>query len=171
MADAEAQDAFMYFEPPGKVLGSTLDKTFKDKKAFELLSFTVTGENATNIGSSTGGGGGAGKVKFEKLNLTKRTDSATVGLILNMIEGKHVDKVIIELRRNMATYLKYTFHMCLVASVETTQSGDEEAEDTVVIDWGAMQVEYFEQDKTGKLTKKQDASWSRVTNDASTSTS
>ena len=129
MADAEPQDSFMYFEPTGQVKGSSLDKELKSKNAFEITTFTFTGENATNIGSSTGGGGGAGKVKFEKLTFTKFTDSATVGLMLHMIEGVHTDKVYIVVRRNNVPYLKLTFHMCVVAALETSQSGDEEAED------------------------------------------
>lgn len=34
---------------------------------------------STNIGSSTGGGGGSGKVKFERLTIKKYADTANTG--------------------------------------------------------------------------------------------
>ncbi|MCM8557981.1 FG-GAP repeat protein [Sphingomicrobium sediminis] len=40
-------------------------------KGFELTEFSVKAENSTNIGSSTGGAGGAGKVKFDRLSIKK----------------------------------------------------------------------------------------------------
>ena len=74
---------------------------------------------------------------------------------------------VIEVRRNNVTYMKYTFYMCGVASVETSQSGDEESEDNCVLDWGAVEIEYSSQTKSGSFKAEQAVQWSRVTNDAS----
>ena len=43
----------------------------------ELAEFTVKAENSTNIGSATGGGGGAGKVKFDRLSIKKYSDTSS----------------------------------------------------------------------------------------------
>lgn len=170
MADAEPQDAFMWFSgPTGIIKGESQDKALAGKEAFELTEFTVKAENATNIGSATSGGGGAGKVKFDRLNIKKFSDSATCGFFLALSTGQHFDDAVIQLRRNQNPYLEFKFKVCLVSEIETSQSGDDEAEDSIVIDWGAVVIEYFKQDTKGKLALDQRAMWSRICNDASDS--
>ena len=170
MADAEPQDGFMYFDPVHNVKGESQDVEISKKSGFELTSFTFTGTNATNIGSSKSGAGGAGKVTFEKLQFNKPSDRATVGLIQAMILGTHFDKVTVVLRRNMVPYIEMVFHMCIVANVEFSQSGEEEGEDSVQLDWGAVEVKYSTQNKKGEFNVESEATWSRVTNEASTAT-
>ena len=58
-----------YFLKTDKVKGESLDE--KHKGEIELESFSWSATNATTIGSATGGAG-AGKVKQEKLTVTKR---------------------------------------------------------------------------------------------------
>lgn len=162
MADAEPQDAYMYFEPTGPVKGSVTEEVYKGKNAFQLTNFTVKGTNATNVGSATGGGGGAGKVKMERLECEKFTDASTVGLVKAMIKGHHFDKAIIELRSNGVVYLSYTFYMVLVSEASTNQAGDDEGKDTLVFDWGAMEVKYFGQNEKGERKQTDSAMFSRV---------
>jgi|GEM_PF-5839406 len=169
MADAEPQDALMYFEPAGTVRGSSLDSAVKGKDAFELTDFTLNAENSTNIGSSTGGGSGAGKVKFDRLSIKKYTDKATADILNCLILGKHIDKGYIELRANGLLYMKYTFSMCVIASCETTQSGEDESEDSIVVDYGAVKIEHYGQNDKGEFAKDAEIMWSRVTNDSSES--
>lgn len=169
MADAEPQDAFMYFSVGSgtgtPIEGETADKKLKDKKAFELLEFSVKSENSTNIGSSTGGAGGAGKVKFDRLSLKKYADKCTVAFFKALSMGGHYDEAFIELRRNNEIFLKYSFLMCVISEVESSQSGDDEAEDSIVVDYGAIKIEYFAQDIHGKFKPAGDMMWSRVLND------
>jgi len=166
MADAEPQDAFMWFEPAGTIKGESQDDALKGKHAFELDDFTVKGENSTNIGSATKGGGGAGKVKFDRLSLKKRSDSATTGFFLALSTGEHIGDAQIQLRRNNKPYLIFKFKMCVIAEVETSQSGDDEAEDSIIVDYGSILIEYHQQDTKGALKKNQEAKWSRVLNKA-----
>jgi len=41
------------------------------REYYEMMEFITEGENSTNVQSSTGGAGGAGKVKYEKLSIKK----------------------------------------------------------------------------------------------------
>ena len=167
MADAEPQDAMMYFVPLGTIKGESQDRKLQGKGAFELTEFTIKAENATNIGSATGGGGGAGKVKFDRLSIKKFSDSATTGFFLALSTGEHIAEAFIELRQNTQPYLVFNFKMCLISEIETSQSGDDEAEDSIVIDYGAVIIQYHKQNESGELALEQEAMWSRVYNDAS----
>jgi type VI secretion system secreted protein Hcp len=157
----------MWFEPNGSIKGESQDKLLQGKGAFQLQEFTIKAENATNIGSATGGGGGAGKVKFDRLSIKKFSDSATTGFFLALSLGEHFTDAFIELRQNMVPYLVFNFKMCLISEIETSQSGDDEAEDSIVIDYGAVVITYFKQYEDGSLKQDQQAMWSRVYNDAS----
>lgn len=170
MADAEPQDAFMYFKgPDGVIVGESQDAVLVADSAFEITEFTIKGENSTNIGSSTKGAGGAGKVKFDRLNMKKYSDMATTGFFKAMIEGTHFADAVICLRRNGEIYLQFEFKMCIVAEVETSQSGDDESEDSVVVDYAALKIAYKYQDDEGNLQDHDYIEFSRVTNDASLS--
>lgn len=164
MADAEPQDAFLYFTPVGYLEGESKDDKLSGKNAMELTEFTIKGENSTNIGSSTGGGGGAGKVKFERLTIKKYSDKSSTGFFKSLAEGKHYDEACIELRRNGLTYLKFLFKVVLISEVELSQSGDDEAEDSITIDYGAIRIEYVEQTAEGTEGTAMEAEWSRINN-------
>lgn len=166
MADAEPQDAFMYFLP-NKIKGESADSVLKEKDAFELTEFTLKAENSTNIGSATGGAGGAGKVKYEKLTIKKKSDSSTTDFFRELSKGTHFDEAVVILRRNQMEYMKFTYKMCVLAEMETTQSGDDEAEDSITVDYGAVKIEYTGQKASGDAGNKAEAMWSRVANDFS----
>lgn len=166
MADAEPQDAYMYFVPGDIIIGESQDYQLSENNAFELTEFTIKGENSTNIGSSTTGAAGAGKVKFDRLNMKKYSDSATCGFFKALIEGTHFDEAIICLRRNGDIYLQFEFMMCIVAEVETSQSGDDESEDSIVVDYGAIRIAYIAQGVDGEPGAEQEIEFSRVTNNA-----
>ncbi|GMG81612.1 type VI secretion system tube protein Hcp [Paralimibaculum aggregatum] len=156
----------MYFVPD-KVKGESQDAKLKEKKAFELTEFTLKAENATNIGSMTQGGGGAGKVKFDRLSFKKRSDSATTDIFRELAKGTHFDEVNVVMRRNQLPYLEFKFVMCVLAEMETTQSGDDEAEDSVVLDYGAVKISYTAQTDKGEAGTHATAMWSRVKNEFS----
>ncbi|MEO9516460.1 MAG: type VI secretion system tube protein Hcp [Paracoccaceae bacterium] len=169
-------DSFMYFTGPGAggsaIEGETTDKAMSANKAFELESFTFTAENSTNIGSATGGAGGGGKVTIEKVSFTKKGDKASAGLLKNLMTGGHFDEVFVSLRRSGGTaggtgseFVKFSFKMCAISSFEYSASdGDDDPEESVTMDFGAVKMEYFAQDKTGKMGKAMDALWSRKLN-------
>ncbi|MEO0623018.1 MAG: type VI secretion system tube protein Hcp [Pseudomonadota bacterium] len=173
MADSQAYDYICYFTGGNtptqgaiEIRGESQDSALSGNNAFELSEFNVKGENSTAIGSSTTGAGGAGKCKFERLTMKKLTDAATCSLYKAMILGAHFEEVVLELRRSGATFMRFKFKMCIIAEMETTASGDDESEDSFVVDWGAINVEYFAQDASGDIAAgpTDEIPFSRVTN-------
>ncbi|WP_118136847.1 type VI secretion system tube protein Hcp [Oceanicella sp. SM1341] len=172
-----AFDAFLYFPNQSLVVGETLDDAMSKQKAFALQSFSFGGENTINIGSDSSGGG-AGKAFFKDFNITKRADTASCGIFQTLCTGNHFDEAIVELRRSGgttdtsgATFMKFHFRLVMVQSIEWSgQEGSEWCEETINLQYGAMKIEYFKQDKTGKMSKatggQGEAKWSRVLNKA-----
>ena len=163
MAEPETQDAFLWFST-GTIQGESQDADMEGNNAMELLDFTVTAHNSVNIGSATKGGGGAGKVSFDRLVIRKRSDKATTGFFKALATNEHIDNAWIMMRRSGQPYIMIEFNLVLIAEMETSQGGDQEAEDSIVIDWGSVKIEYQEQDAKGKMKKVQEALWSRTKN-------
>lgn len=174
-----AFDAFGFFDAPGgkskqKVEGETQDSDYKKQGAFEILSFEVGAENNINIGSITQGGG-AGKATFKELNLTKKTDTASCELFAKLCNGTHFQDMTIDLRRSSGdtksgvVFLRWHFKLVMVQDISWTGSdGDDVCEETVVLQYGSMKVEYTPQKITGEAdaSNKKSAEWSRVLNKA-----
>lgn len=168
-------DAFCYSTTDkDKIPGETQDATYMDKGAFEILSFELGAENNINIGSISGGGG-AGKATFKEFTITKKTDTASTGLFHALVTGKHFGDLWIDLRRSGAEekksgglFMQFQFAMVMVQDISWSGSdGDDICEETVVFQFGAIQIFYQPQDKKGAMGTKKSAVWSRVKNDAS----
>jgi len=173
-----AFDAFMYSEGgKEKIPGETQDDAMSAKKAFEILSFEFGAENNINIGSITAGGA-AGKAVFKELSITKKTDTASTGLFNALCTGEHFDDMVIELRRAAGssasgasgkTFMKFDMRLVMVQDITWSGSdGDDICEESLTLQYGAIQIHYFSQDKTGKMASSpKEAKWSRVKNNAS----
>lgn len=166
-----AFDAFCYFLDKD-VKGETQDKKYKDKGAFEILSFEIGAENNINIGSISAGGG-AGKATFKELTITKKTDTASCEMFSRLCDGTHFDDMHIVLRRSGGggksgdEFLKWEFKLVMIQDISWSGSdGDDICEETLVMQYGAMKVEYSQQDVKGTMKKHSDAMWSRVKNKA-----
>jgi type VI secretion system secreted protein Hcp len=173
-----AFDAFAYsVSHKGKLLGETQDKDMSDKNAFEILSFELGAENNINIGSVTGGGA-AGKAVFKEFTVTKKTDNSSTFLFNALCSGEHIDDLVIELRRAAGanaggksgiTFMKFDMRLVMVQDISWSGSdGDDVCEETVIFQFGAIQIHYFAQDAKGKMASSpKEAMWSRVKNNAS----
>ena len=173
-----AFDAFMYFTAAAdteKVPGETHDEKMSEKKAFELISFSIGVENNINIGSSSGGGG-AGKATFKEFSITRKTDIGSPGFFQQAVVGRHFDEAIVELRRSGgselesgSTFMKFHFKHVMVQDIEWSGSdGDDICEESITLQYGAMKVEYIPQKANGKMDvgKTKTAVWSRIKNSA-----
>ena len=172
-----AFDAFLVFEGAGagasKIEGETLDDEMSKKKAFEVSEFNFDIENTLNIGSASGGAG-AGKVQFNEFNVKKRTDKASPFLFLNCCNGGHFNDVYLLLRKagvgvaaSGGNYLKFSFKLVAVKKIGWSgATGDDVCEEEVTFEYGAIQLEYWYQDETGKLTGPKKTEWSRIKNKA-----
>ena len=67
-------DAYAWFDSGDhKIQGETLDMYVAKNKGFDVDSLSLGVENPVNVGSGSGGLG-SGRVEFQKLNVSKKTD-------------------------------------------------------------------------------------------------
>jgi type VI secretion system secreted protein Hcp len=155
----------------GGIPGETQDDNYKKNGAFEIISFELGAENTINIGSASGGGG-AGKAIFKEFTVTKKTDSASVGLFHALVTGKHFQDMIVELRRSGEStsitggvFMKFEMRLVMVQDLSWSGSdGDDVPEETVIFQYGAIEITYKPQGKVGKMSGDKVSRWSRVLN-------
>lgn len=169
-----AFDSFCYStQMAGDVNGETQDSDYAAKKAFEILSFELGAENTINIGSVTGGGG-AGKATFKEFTVTKKTDTASTKLFEALVTGLHYKDIVVDLRRSGSAtktmksggvFMKFDMRLVMVQDISWSGSdGDDVCEETVIFQFGAIEISYTPQDKEGKDKTKLVTRWSRVKN-------
>jgi type VI secretion system secreted protein Hcp len=120
-------DAFLKLDG---IKGESADA--KHKGEIDILSFSW-GMSQTGV-SSTGGGGGAGKVKVNDIAFTKKTDASSPLLMLNCANGAHIKEANFVVRKaggEQLEYLKIKLTDVLVSSYKP--HGMEDAAD----DWEA----------------------------------
>lgn len=172
-----AFDAFCYSTShKSDMPGETQDSDYAAKGAFEILSFELGAENTINIGSVTGGGG-AGKATFKEFTVTKKTDTSSTFLFTALVTGMHYGSVTVDLRRSGAAtktmksggvFMKFDMRLVMVQDISWSGSdGDDVCEETVIFQFGAIEITYTPQDKDGKDKTKQLSRWSRVKNNNS----
>jgi type VI secretion system secreted protein Hcp len=172
-----AFDAFLKFEPAAgsseKIDGESTDSQFSgDKGWFEIKEFSFGIENTLNI-SSASGGAGAGKADFKEFTVKKQTDKASPLLAATCGKGGHYKEVFLHLRKSGVkagavsggVYLMFHFKLVAVKSIEWSgSSGDDVPEESVVFEYGALQMTYFPQKKDGSLDSKIERAWNKLTN-------
>lgn len=168
-----AFDAFMYSTSHAdKIPGETHDDAYGKLKAWEVLNFELGAENTINIGSISGGGG-AGKATFKEMSITKKTDTASTQLFYHLVTGTHFDNMFLELRRAggegvAKPFLKFEFALVMVQDISWSGAdGDDVCEETLILQYGAVKMQYISQDDKGKMSgQPKEAIWSRVKNKA-----
>jgi type VI secretion system secreted protein Hcp len=159
-----AFDCFMWLKggtPP--VEGETTDKTYKDKKAFEVFSFSVGASNPVTIGSGTEGSGG-GKVSISSFSIMKKSDKASPNLFTNCCKGSHFDEGHVVLRKaggEAVEYLKFDFEEVFVESIQWSGSsgGDDTPTESVSFAFGKIAMEYTPQSAKGQKGTPIPSNW------------
>jgi type VI protein secretion system component Hcp len=165
---AQEMDYYLYFLPAGIVVGPSKVKEYAGKGAMEIFSFELSAENATNIGSSTGGTGGAGKVTLNRFYFTMPYfPVATGGLFFRLFSGEHFSEVILEGRRNGVLVMQLSLALVLVSHVELLGTQGDSGVVSCVLDFGAMKLVTNAVSDTGAVSEANEALWSRVFNNAS----
>jgi type VI secretion system secreted protein Hcp len=142
------------------IQGESKDSTHKNE--IEIMSWSW---GASNTGSAASGGGMAtGKVAMNDINFTKKLDKASSKLILFCANGKHIPTADFAMRKSTGDggqkeYLKIKLSDVMVSSYQIGDSGDEIPNETISINFGKIQFEYFEQDNKGTLTSAGQAGW------------
>src|ERR1700686_5750090 len=93
-------DAFLKLDG---IKGESADA--KHKGEIDIMSFSW-GVSQTGV-SATGGGGGAGKVSFQDIHFTKKTDASSPLLMLNCASGAHIKEGNFVVRKAGGTQLEY----------------------------------------------------------------
>ena len=138
-----------YFLKIDGIAGESQDKTHKNE--IQLNSFSW---GATNAGTSaTGGGAGAGRVKFEDFSITKTVDSASPKLMLACANGEHIKSAVLVCRKagkEQQEFLKYTFSDLLISSFQTGGTQVLPANE-ISFNYSKIEMEYKEQKPDGTL--------------------
>jgi len=138
-----AYDAFLKLDD---VNGEVQDSQFE--KWIEVFSFSW---GASNSGVSATGGGGAGKVSFQDLHITKPTDKSSAQLFLKCANGAHFQKADLHVRKAggdpagaSSVFLKIELVDVLVSSVqfEGATQGDDRPSEDVTFNFGKIYYEY-----------------------------
>jgi type VI secretion system secreted protein Hcp len=147
-----------YFLKIDGIEGESQDNKHQGEIDIESFSWGAT-HSGTFAG---GGGGGAGKVSMQDFHFTMPDSKATPILFLACAQGDHIKNAILTCRKagkEQQEFLKITMSDVLVSSFQTGGSGagDVVPTDQISLNFAKIEVEYKEQDATGKLmgsTKK-----------------
>lgn len=119
-----------YFLKLDGIDGESTDRAHKGE--LDVLSFSW---GVSNQGSSTGGGGGAGKVSVHDISITKSVDKSSPKLMVHCATGKHIKSATLTVRRsanregrNGVEYLVITLEDCLISSYQISGDGGGTAE-------------------------------------------
>jgi type VI secretion system secreted protein Hcp len=166
-----AVDIFMQFPQPANgptgpitIKGEVQDPAHLNWVGVQSVAFGI--ENPITIGSATSGAG-AGKAKFNQLQITKAVDSASPALFSAVGLGAHFPTVTLVMRKGGTTgdYLIYTFALVFVQEVDwSADNGGDSPTETVTLVYGAMSVSYAKQNSTGALGAPIVSNWSQVLN-------
>ena len=132
----------------------------------EILSWSFGMSNTGSL--ATGGGGGAGKVTFQDLSLTKFADKASPVLMLSTANGKHYRQAILTLERSGErpfVYYRVTMEDVIVTSFQTGGSASESRPtESVSFVFAKVKVEYIPQKADGTADAPVVFTWNLATN-------
>ena len=169
-----ATDAFLQFPKPAaagniQLVGESLDTAFKG--AIQITDFTLGAENATTVGTASGGAG-VGKARLKEFVIKKKADKASGPLFQACCTGAHFPEAVLSVRKTSgsgktgAAYLVYRLSMVFCTNVEWTGPADDGAEETVTFAYGALQVVYQPTDSTtgAAVGSASTINWNQVVN-------
>ena len=139
-----AYDAFLKLDD---VNGEVQDSQFE--KWIEVDSFSWGVSQSGTVAGGTGGG--AGKVSFQDLHITKPTDKSSAALFLKCATGQHFQKCQLYVRKAggdasgaSSVFLKIEMDDVLVSSVEFegAAQGDDRPSEDVTLNFTKIFYEY-----------------------------
>jgi len=141
-------DFFMKFDG---IEGESQDSKHKGDLDIESFSFGVS--NASSVG--TGGGSGAGRAEFHEFSFVANLSKASPKLKLACIEGTHIKEVTLFVRKaggEQNDFLTFKMNDVMVTHYHVGASELHPTEQ-VQLSYGEIEMEYKEQDSTGKTGK------------------
>jgi type VI secretion system secreted protein Hcp len=160
-----AVDAFLKIDG---VKGESADAKHKDE--IDVISWSF-GE--TNSGTAhTGGGAGAGKVKFQDFKFTMRTNIASPQLFQYCANGKHINKVTLFVRRSdqtQAEFLQIWLSDVMVSSFLNMGSAGPNIPypvDEILLNFSSIKIDYKQVKQDGSLGGSVSGGWNLKANKA-----
>lgn len=132
----------------GTLKGESVVKGFEDQMQILSWAWGMTQTGTTHAAS----GGGAGKVEVHDLQVVKTIDAASPNLALSCAKGTHYDTAVLTMRKAGGTALEYvtlTLTDVLVSSYSVAESGGDQLQDTVALNFGKFKFSYQPQDNKG----------------------
>lgn len=135
-------------------LGDTIKGESKDKVYEGKIDILAWNWGMSQSGTfHEGGGGGAGKVRIQDLNITKNVDTATANLMLYCATGKHFGEGKLVCRKAGGEQLEYLVIKMKKIMVTNTSTGGTPGEDqlteNITLNFAEVAVEYTEQMEDG----------------------
>ncbi|MEM1436266.1 MAG: type VI secretion system tube protein Hcp [Pseudomonadota bacterium] len=141
-----AVDIFIKIEG---IKGEAQDASHKEE--IDVLAWAWGGSQSGN--THIGGGGGAGKVNYQDLSLTKYVDKSSPTLLQFMTTGKHVPSANLVVRKageKPLEYIKLDLKDIIISSVSTGGSGGEDRlTENVTLNFREFKITYTPQNKDG----------------------
>ena len=140
-----AFDAFMYIS---SIEGESKDD--RHKGWIEILEYGLGKRQRITKAPSRFGGACAERADFLNLVIKKEMDVSTPILSLACAEGRHIDKVELDICRaggDKMSFMQYRFRNCIIRLVSTLGNTYQNL-DLVWMDYGAVQWDYTQQSRT-----------------------
>jgi type VI secretion system secreted protein Hcp len=139
-----------YFLKIDGIQGESRDDRHKDEIDIESFSWGETQSGTFAVG----GGGGSGKVSMQDFHFTMTVNKASPALFLACAQGEHIKNAILTCRKagkDKQEFMKVTMNDVLVSSFQIGGAGGVVPTDQISLNFAKIEVEYKEQDATGKL--------------------
>ena len=139
-----------YFLKIDGIQGESKADKHKDEIDIESFSWGETQSGTFAIG----GGGGSGKVSMQDFHFTMPVNKASPALFLACAQGDHIKNAILTCRKagkDQQEFMKVTMNDVLVSSFQIGGAGGVIPTDQISLNFAKIEVEYQEQDATGKL--------------------
>ena len=139
-----------YFLKIDGIQGESRDDRHKDEIDIESFSWGETQSGTFAVG----GGGGAGKVSMQDFHFTMPVNKASPALFLACAQGDHIKNAILTCRKagkDQQEFMKVTMNDVLVSSFQIGGAEGVVPTDQISLNFAKIEVEYQEQDATGKL--------------------
>jgi type VI secretion system secreted protein Hcp len=149
--------------------------SFPNAVVIEVKTFEFAVENATTVGSATGGAGA--KARFDQLVIRKFVDKSSTSLFSASVSGEHFAVVHLFVRQDgtgqpsgtapEVPFLDYEFQTVFITNIDWSGSaGDPAPVEAVTFEYGALKIVYKAPNPDGTLGGPVSASWSQVSNSA-----
>src|SRR4029077_5226910 len=139
-----------YFLKIDGIQGESKADEHTDEIDIESFSWGET-QSGTFAG---GGGGGSGKISMQDFHFTMLLNKASPALFLACAQGDHIKNAILTCRKagkDQQEFMKLTMNDVLVSSFQIGGAESGVPTDQISLNFAKIEVEYQEQDATGKL--------------------